>query len=89
MLTVPPDTGHVFEQHAGERICVLLDGRADLLIGAESTTISQGAVIHSRSGGAFTVTNTGESAIELLLLAAAGRANTAATDPETAGAAGG
>ncbi len=87
LLTMPPATGHVFEQHAGERICVLLDGSADLLIGTESTTIARGAVIHSRSGGAFTVTNTGESAIELLLLAAPGPANTAATDPEVAVAA--
>ena len=77
VFTVPPATGHVFERHVGERICVLLDGSADLLIGAESTTIVRGAVIHSRSGGAFTVTNTGQSSIELLLLAAA--ADTAAT----------
>ena len=87
LLTLPTGTGHVFEQHAGERICVLLAGGADLLIGTESTTIARGAVIHSRSGGAFTVTNTGESAIELLLLAAAGPANTAAIDPEVAVAA--
>lgn len=85
VFTVPPAAGQVFERHVGERICVLLDGSADLLIGAESTTIAPGAVIHSRSGGAFSVTNTGQSAIQLLLLAAA--ADTAATASGTPDAA--
>ena len=88
VLTVPAAAGHLFEQHAGERICVLLHGRADLSVGTadaavghNSTGITRGAVIHSRSGHAFTVTNTSESAIEFLVLSATGQPDIAATAP--------
>jgi len=95
VLTVPAGAAHFLKQHAAERICVLLEGRADLSIGPagaaggqNATNIGRGAVIHSRSGHAFTVTNTADSAIQFLVLAAADPSGTAAldsakTDPAT------
>lgn len=55
MLSVPPAISYQFTDQCEERICVLIDGDAEVVTANEIRTVHAGAVIHSRSGDAFTV----------------------------------
>ena len=68
VITISPSTTYWFVSEDGrERICVLVEGSADLLIQNETMLINEGAVIHSKTGSPFTIRTT-ESIAHLLVL---------------------
>lgn len=69
-VTVPPATTHLLREHDGEYICVLVEGTAQLLVNDAQSAIAYGAVVHSRSGGEFSVI-AGTQGVKLLTFAAA------------------
>ena len=68
-LTIAPSTTYLLASNDGrERICVLLSGSAEFLTAGQAQPIGEGAVIHSTSGGSFTI-RTSQSTTRLLILA--------------------
>lgn len=55
LTTIPSEGVHTLDDHGGERICVLVDGDAELLTANRNQSLHKGAVVHTTTGEEFTI----------------------------------